>query len=131
MSRPVIDLNPAPEPHLSERARTEEEYWVFQDKSFKRACIHRSNCSVRQGAVNPFRGDLARHVPDLRGSMPHGGGFVPSKRRPAKLPPLPPAKLLNNGSPTVTQRRPRVSSTGKPFRPLDGVHALGFLPGLI
>jgi hypothetical protein len=28
------------------------EYWVFQDKSFKRACIHRSNCSVRQGALN-------------------------------------------------------------------------------
>jgi hypothetical protein len=28
-------------------------YWVFQDKSFKRACIHRSNCSVRQGALNP------------------------------------------------------------------------------
>jgi len=31
------------------------EYWVFQDKSFKRACIHRSNCSVRQGTLNPGR----------------------------------------------------------------------------
>ena len=29
------------------------EYWVFQDKSFKRACIHRSNCSVCEGAQNP------------------------------------------------------------------------------
>ena len=28
------------------------EYWVFQDKSFKRACIHRSNCSIREAARN-------------------------------------------------------------------------------
>ena len=33
------------------------EYWVFQDKSFKRACIHRSNCSVRQGALNSDRSE--------------------------------------------------------------------------
>jgi hypothetical protein len=32
------------------------EYWVFQDKSFKRACIHRTNCSVRRGALNPSEG---------------------------------------------------------------------------
>jgi hypothetical protein len=25
-------------------------YWVFQDTSFKRACIHRSSCKVRQRA---------------------------------------------------------------------------------
>jgi len=31
------------------------DYWVFQDKLFKRACIHRSNCSVRKGAINPGR----------------------------------------------------------------------------
>ena len=29
------------------------DYWVFQDKLFKRACIHRSNCSVRKGAISP------------------------------------------------------------------------------
>ena len=38
---------------LSGAAKQMTEYWVFQDKSFKRACIHRSNCSVRQGALNP------------------------------------------------------------------------------
>ena len=37
------------------------EYWVFQDKSFKRACIHRSNCSVRQGALNPDRSEGTWH----------------------------------------------------------------------
>jgi hypothetical protein len=37
------------------------EYWVFQDKSFKRACIHRSNCSVRQGALNPGRSEGTWH----------------------------------------------------------------------
>ena len=26
---------------------------LFQDKLFKRACIHRSNCSVRKGAISP------------------------------------------------------------------------------
>ena len=31
------------------------DYWVFQDKLFKRACIHRSNCSVRKGAISPGR----------------------------------------------------------------------------
>jgi hypothetical protein len=31
------------------------DYWVFQDKLFKRACIHRSNCSVRKGAISPSR----------------------------------------------------------------------------
>jgi hypothetical protein len=37
-------------------------YWVFQDKSFKRACIHRSNCSVRQGALNkPGRSEGTWH----------------------------------------------------------------------
>ena len=49
---------------------------------------------------------MARRVSDLRGSTPHSGGDVPSKTLPAKLPPLPPAKPLNNGSPAVTQRRP-------------------------
>src|SRR5882762_3314775 len=37
------------------------EYWVFQDKSFKRACIHRSNCSVRQGALNSDRSEGTWH----------------------------------------------------------------------
>jgi hypothetical protein len=27
------------------------DYWVFQDTSFKRACIHRSSCKVRQSAL--------------------------------------------------------------------------------
>ena len=31
------------------------DYWVFQDKLFKRACIHRSNCSVRKSAISPGR----------------------------------------------------------------------------
>jgi hypothetical protein len=37
------------------------EYWVFQDKSFKRACIHRTNCSVRQGALNSDRSEGTWH----------------------------------------------------------------------
>jgi len=37
------------------------DYWVFQDKLFKRACIHRSNCSVRQGALNPGRSEGTWH----------------------------------------------------------------------
>ena len=37
------------------------EYWVFQDKSFNRACIHRSNCSVRQGTLNPGRSEGTWH----------------------------------------------------------------------
>ena len=41
-------------PYL-EPAKKMTEYWVFQDKLFKRACIHRSNCSVRKGAISPGR----------------------------------------------------------------------------
>jgi hypothetical protein len=37
------------------------EYWVFQDKSFKRAYIHRRNCSVRQGALNPGHSEGTWH----------------------------------------------------------------------
>ena len=47
-------------PYL-EPAKKMTEYWVFQDKSFKRACIHRSNCSVRQGALNPDRSEGTWH----------------------------------------------------------------------
>ena len=46
---------------LSGVANQMTEYWVFQDKSFKRACIHRSNCSVRQGALNPGRSEGTWH----------------------------------------------------------------------
>jgi hypothetical protein len=31
------------------------DYWVFQDKLYKRACIHHSNFSVRKGAISPGR----------------------------------------------------------------------------
>ena len=107
------------------------EYWVFQDKSFKRACIHRSNCSVRQGTLKswPFRGDLARRVSDLRESTPHGGGDVPSKTRPAKLPPLPPARLLNNGSPAVTQRLPPGRFDSRGWRGPTRLTRRGIFPG--
>ena len=27
------------------------DYWVFQDKLYKRACVHRSNCSVCKDAL--------------------------------------------------------------------------------
>jgi hypothetical protein len=37
------------------------EYWVFQDTSFKRACIHRRNCSVRDAAQNPGRSEGTWH----------------------------------------------------------------------
>jgi len=37
------------------------EYWVFQDKSFKRAWIHRSNCGVRQAAMKPDRSEGTWH----------------------------------------------------------------------
>jgi hypothetical protein len=37
------------------------EFWVFQDKSFKRACIHRSNCTVRQGALHSDRSEGTWH----------------------------------------------------------------------
>jgi hypothetical protein len=33
------------------------EYWVFQDKFFKRASIHRGDCSVRQSALNAGRSE--------------------------------------------------------------------------
>jgi hypothetical protein len=36
------------------------EYWVFQDKSFKRAC-YRSNCSVRRGALELGRSEGTWH----------------------------------------------------------------------
>ena len=42
---------PAAEAFLS-GAEQMTEYWVFQDKPFKRACIHRSNCSIREAARN-------------------------------------------------------------------------------
>jgi hypothetical protein len=44
-----------------EPAKKMTEYWVFQDKSSKRACIHRSNCSVRQGTLNPDRSEGTWH----------------------------------------------------------------------
>jgi hypothetical protein len=47
-------------PYL-EPAKKMTEYWVFQDKSFNRACIHRSNCSVRQGTLNPGRSEGTWH----------------------------------------------------------------------
>jgi hypothetical protein len=28
-----------------------KDYWVFQDNSFKRACIHRSGCKARTAAL--------------------------------------------------------------------------------
>ena len=40
------------------------EYWVFQDKLFKRACIHRSNCSVRKSAISPGRLEGTWHGAD-------------------------------------------------------------------
>jgi hypothetical protein len=45
-------------PYL-EPAKKMTEYWVFQDKSFN--CIHRSNCSVRQGTLNPGRSEGTWH----------------------------------------------------------------------
>ena len=71
MPRPLVPSYPSAEdkprwpprrgfPYL-EPAKKMTEYWVFQDKSFKRACIHRSNCSVRQGALNPDRSEGTWH----------------------------------------------------------------------
>jgi len=37
------------------------DYWVFQDKLYKRACVHRSNCSVCKGALNLGRSEGTWH----------------------------------------------------------------------
>jgi hypothetical protein len=40
---------------------TMTDYWVFQDKLYKRACVHRSNCSVCKGALNLGRSEGTWH----------------------------------------------------------------------
>ena len=68
-------------PYL-EPAKKMTEYWVFQDKSFKRACIHRSNCSVRQGALNPDRSEGTWHgaFPTYGEARRTAAGLSPQKR---------------------------------------------------
>jgi hypothetical protein len=72
------------------------EYWVFQDKSFKRACIHRSNCSVRKGAISPGRLEGTWHgaYTTYEEARRTAAELSPKKGAQLKLPPLPPAKLL-------------------------------------
>ena len=81
-SSALPSLNPPGGPcgvFLMEPAKKMTEYWVFQDKSFKRACIHRSNCSVRQGTLKSL---ATFRVRELHGAFPtwfefrtpHSGG---------------------------------------------------------
>ena len=55
------------------------DYWVFQDKLFKLACIHRSNCSVRKSAISPGRLEGTWHgaYTTYEEAPPHSGRVVP------------------------------------------------------
>ena len=87
------------------------DYWVFQDKLFKRACIHRSNCSVRKGAISP----------GPEGTW-HGAytTYEEARRTAAELSPKKGAQLIaafatrktskTTGAPALTQRSPPVRS---------------------
>ena len=56
------------------------DYWIFQDNSFKRACIHRSSCKVRIRALEGKRRCLRRDVARcLRSSSGSGGDGAPKR----------------------------------------------------
>jgi len=81
---------------LSGVANQMTEYWVFQGKSFKRACIHRSNCSVRQGALNKpgcSEGTWHGAFPTYEYARRTAAVMSPQKGAQLKLPPLPPANF--------------------------------------
>src|SRR3954452_9257945 len=55
------------------------EYWVFQEKSFKRACIHRSSCSVRRRFLQLSGNDIqatALHAEHLAKNLYVRGSVV-------------------------------------------------------